>query len=188
MGFSAMIIVPNPVINTYRNNKPKELSWYEYSEFDNSRRLHRLDGPARIYFRGNKSIHEIYSEMWYIHGRFHREDGPAFQSWYSNGCIKKEMWVMNNITHRNDGPAIIEWYRKNTIKNEYWYRRGKFHREYGPSKQEWDANGIITKEEWNINGVDISDRMNNIISGYNLPHWRKWASDERVLVKIALEI
>lgn len=187
-----MIIVPNPVINTYDVTSIvyKRYSWYEYSEFDNSRCLHRLDGPAQIdFYRGTlRDTRFKHSEMWYIHGHLHREDGPCIQKWYPNGQIKEEMWCIDGKYSRNDGPATLRWYENNTIKDEYWYINGVCHRLDGPSIQKWDVNGIIIKEEWHIDGVDISDQMNDIISTYELPHWSKWTSDERILVKLSLDI
>ena len=41
------------------------------------------------------------SKFWYLHGKRHREDGPAVE--YSNGS--KE-WYLNGKFHREDGPAI----------------------------------------------------------------------------------
>ena len=42
---------------------------------DDQGRLHREDGPARIYPSGRAE--------WYRHGRLHREDGPAVE--HANG-------------------------------------------------------------------------------------------------------
>jgi hypothetical protein len=44
---------------------------------------HRLDGPAREYFNGNK--------FWHINGKLHREYGPAVE--WNDGS--KE-WYLNN--------------------------------------------------------------------------------------------
>ena len=42
-------------------------------------------------------------KMWYVDGKLHREDGPAFEA--GNGS--KE-WYIDDLRHREDGPAI-EW-------------------------------------------------------------------------------
>ena len=66
-------------------------------------RLHRTDGPARIYPSGTQS--------WWQNGRRHREDGPALVR--PDG--HHEWWVDDQL-HRTDGPARIrasglqEWY------------------------------------------------------------------------------
>jgi hypothetical protein len=39
---------------------------------------------------------------WKLNGKYHREDGPAFET---TGGIKK--WCLNGLLHRVDGPAII---------------------------------------------------------------------------------
>lgn len=40
--------------------------------------------------------------IWAIHGKFHREDGPAVIFW--NGL---QVWCINDKPHRTDGPAVI---------------------------------------------------------------------------------
>lgn len=70
---------------------------------DESRTLHRLDGPAVELISGRRD--------WYINGQLHRTDGPArhFPSWVN-------LWYQNGFVHRLDGPAIewvngdMEWY------------------------------------------------------------------------------
>jgi hypothetical protein len=66
-------------------------------------RLHRTDGPARIYPSGTQS--------WWQNGRRHRTDGPALVR--PDGT---QWWYLNGQRHRTDGPAVIqadglqEWY------------------------------------------------------------------------------
>jgi hypothetical protein len=56
--------------------------------------LHRIDGPARIWYNDNGLLKR---EEWFLDGRLHRMDGPAAiyygvdtrKDWYING-IKKE--------------------------------------------------------------------------------------------------
>jgi len=57
--------------------------------------LHRIDGPAIIWFNGDKE--------WCQNGKLHRMDGPAVE--YADGTKK---WYKNGKRHRTDGPAI-EW-------------------------------------------------------------------------------
>ena len=61
---------------------------------DHKGRLHRIDGPARIYDSG--------TTQWYRNGKKHRTDGPAVE--YSNG---RKIWYYNDKRHRLDGPAVI---------------------------------------------------------------------------------
>jgi len=41
------------------------------------------------------------AKMWYLHGKRHREDGPAIE--WANGT---KSWFINGKLHREDGPAI----------------------------------------------------------------------------------
>jgi len=66
-------------------------------------RLHRLDGPAKIYPDGG--------EEYWVNGRLHRIDGPALN--YSSGY---KGYFINDSPHRLDGPAII-W---PSGYKEYW--------------------------------------------------------------------
>jgi hypothetical protein len=53
--------------------------------FNEQGKLHRLDGPAILFFDGY--------EEWYLNGKLHREDGPAItyisghKQWYLNGDL-----------------------------------------------------------------------------------------------------
>lgn len=80
-------------------------------------KLHREDGPARIFPDG--------TEEWYFEGKLHRLDEPAViykngtHKWYLNGKLHRDKyaavicedgqmeWWMNGLLHREDGPAII---------------------------------------------------------------------------------
>ena len=57
-------------------------------------RLHRTDGPARIWPNGDQE--------WFQNGRLHRTDGPAII--HANG---HQEWRQYGRRHRTDGPAII---------------------------------------------------------------------------------
>ena len=83
---------------------------------------------------------------WKIHGKFHREDGPAVIR--ANGT--KE-WYLKGKLYREDGPAVI---RPDGTKE--WYLNGKYHRTDGPAviyadgTKEWYLHGkIIDEEEFN---------------------------------------
>jgi len=45
-------------------------------------------------------INEDGDKIWFFRGRWHREDGPAFE--YNNGT---KAWYNNGKCHREDGPA-----------------------------------------------------------------------------------
>jgi hypothetical protein len=100
------------------------------------------------------------STQWTLHGKLHREDGPAFvwfdgsQEWYRHGKRHREngpavenakgtkQWFRNGLLHREDGPAIAY-----ADGSQVWYREGKLHREDGPAiayadgTQEWYQKG-----------------------------------------------
>jgi hypothetical protein len=55
------------------------------------------------------------SEAWYLDGKYHREDGPAYT--HTDGT---EEWFVNGIRHRLDGPAVVH---TNGVK--LWYVHGE---------------------------------------------------------------
>jgi len=61
--------------------------------YNNSKMLHKVDGPA--------IEREDGSKYWWIDGKLHRVDGPAIE--YADGY---KYWYINNKLHRVDGPAI----------------------------------------------------------------------------------
>ena len=102
---------------------------------DEEGRLHREDGPARVFGSGR--------EEWYRHGKLHREDGPAVV--HANGSVK---WYRDGVRHRDDGPACV--YVNGTEK---WYRHGLRHRDDGPAasypdgRRIWFVDGRRVREE-----------------------------------------
>jgi len=60
--------------------------------------LHRLGGPAKLW-PGSPSL-PAYEE-WYLFGKMHRENGPAYIC--ADG---RRFWYLNGERHREDGPAI----------------------------------------------------------------------------------
>ena len=49
------------------------------------------------------------AKSWYQHGKYHREDGPAYEG--ANGT---KGWYLNGVRHREDGPAYecIDGYKE----------------------------------------------------------------------------
>jgi hypothetical protein len=70
--------------------------------------LHRDDGPAVEYSRGDKYAkphkegERDTTKEWYINGKRHRTDGPAIE--YANG---DKYWFKHDKLHREDGPALM---------------------------------------------------------------------------------
>ena len=77
---------------------------------------------------------------WYLDGKLHREDGPAFER--ANG--HKE-WYLAGYLHREDGPAV-----EKANGNKEWYLNGRLHREDGPAFE--FASG---SKYWCLNGLEV---------------------------------
>jgi len=59
----------------------------------------------------NCKINSLGDTEWYVDGRYHREDGPAYEG--ANGV---KVWWVHGQQHRLDGPAIDCQYG-----NGYWF-------------------------------------------------------------------
>jgi hypothetical protein len=61
-------------------------------------------------------------KIWYLNGKYHREDGPAIEN--NNG---QKVWYSNDKLHRVDGPAIdyLDGHKE-------WWLNDKKH-----SQEEW---------------------------------------------------
>ena len=62
---------------------------------------------CKTYLSGDK--------VWYLNGKFHREDGPACE--YTNG---NKHWYLDGKRHREDGPAC-----ELANGDNYWYLNGE---------------------------------------------------------------
>lgn len=127
----------NPIEHTYTEE------WK-----NKNRELHRLDGPARIVHQYG----DLVSELWYLNGKKHREDGPAVIYYYSNKKIRTEEWWYHGTPHRSDGPAVIKYSPFEELQAERWAVKGLQHREEGPSTISYFEDGKIKFEEWCISG------------------------------------
>lgn len=103
--------------------------------YDESRRLHREDGPA--------VISENDTEQWYLCGVLHRVDGPAVI--WSDGY---EEWWLYGQRHREGGPAVEQV----SSGHRSWYHKGLRHRTDGPAVEY--ANG---KLRWFVLGEEYTD-------------------------------
>lgn len=73
---------------------PASKSWSIYY-FDEEGERHNTHGPAIIHSSGTK--------LWFVNGKKHRYNGPAFVS--SIG----EIWYNNDMIHRLTGPAQLNY-------------------------------------------------------------------------------
>ena len=55
-------------------------------------KLHRTDGPARIYYRPDGTVDY---EQWWLHSQLHRADGPAYTIYWADGTVRYETWWMH---------------------------------------------------------------------------------------------
>jgi len=60
-------------------------------------------------------VSPLGSKDWYLHGKRHRDDGPAVELY--NG---DKHWYMDGLRHREDGPAV-EYHDGDKL----WYLHGK---------------------------------------------------------------
>lgn len=83
-------------------------------------KLSTWDVKYEFYLNG-----KIKSETWYKNGKYHRENGPAYQLWYKNGQLWTEVWLKDGKVHRDDGPAYQIWHEDGQLKKELWYINGE---------------------------------------------------------------
>ena len=101
------------------------------------------------------------NEAWYLKGKLHRVDGPAFVLYNKSGNIQYEAWYFNRKRHRVDGPAYIWYYESGQIEQEDWYINGN---------QLNDK--IIEYKEWLIDN-NLYNKLYNI-----------WTDEEKILWKL----
>jgi len=107
------------------------------NKFDCSKMIHRLDGPAEIWYNKDGSIQ---SEEYVINNELHRDNGPAYIQYSKNGSICYEAYYTNGEAHRLDGPAEI-WYNKNkTIQSKEWWINGNIIQE-----KQFDSHPLVVK-------------------------------------------
>jgi len=64
---------------------------------------------------------QIEREAYWLSGKRHNPDGPAYRSWYDNGQIEAEVYYLNYKLHNPNGPAIKKWSDNGQlIREEYW--------------------------------------------------------------------
>lgn len=138
---------------------------------------------------GSTSMMTLSASFLYDFGfNLHKEDGPANTEWYKNGQLKVEEWYKYRFPHNEYAPARIWWYENGRKSKEEWWKNGKKHRSiFEPSVIEWYKNGKIKSEKWYVNDVDITSKIKEIIKDHKLPHWKKWTTDHKLVIKMILE-
>ena len=82
-------------------------------------------------------------KVWYLNGKYHREDGPAIE--LASGS---KVWCLNGKQHREDGPAL-----ECASGDKMWFLEGKFHREDGPAVEH--ASG---EKWWFLNDERLTEK------------------------------
>jgi hypothetical protein len=67
-------------------------------------------------------------EKWHVKNHpkiLHREEGPAYISYYHSGDVKKRKWYVGDDLHREDGPAMIIYNKDGSVRQKKWYVHGR---------------------------------------------------------------
>jgi hypothetical protein len=120
--------------------------------------LHREgDRPAKIVYKRTPEG-EFYKsiEAWFVNALRHRENGPAWIRYWTNGNSIEEEWWLNDTKTRLDKsqPTEIQYFETGEISAKIWaypeFSKGNFHghRIGGPASIYYTENGKIHKEYW----------------------------------------
>ena len=85
-------------------------------------------------------VDEHGNKRWWLHGKCHREGGPAVE-WRDGG----KAWLKDGNFHREDGPAF-----EGADGSREWWLHGKCHREDGPAIER--PGGY---KEWYLHGEQV---------------------------------
>lgn len=105
-----------------------------------------MNSPKIEYYKDGK----IYSEFYYINGKYHRADGPAKIQYYKNGKTLSEHYYLNGKRHRVGNTATTFYEKDGTICSESYYLSGKLYREKGPAVIYY-RDGNISSEYYYLN-------------------------------------
>lgn len=130
---------------------------------------------------GSKSI-ETWNDG---DGNYHREDGPAYIQYYSNGKVMKEKWYTHGVLHSDTTPSIKMYHTNGELNGIIWYTHGVLHREDGPALIRYE-NKISISEGWFLNGINISNYIRDFINIFIIDE-NKWTRDDMVLFRLWCE-
>ncbi len=77
---------------------------------------------------------------------------------HPNGKVKSITYTVNGRWHRDDGPAYQEWNDAGELTLEIWYQNDRMYRDNGPAYQKWNDAGELIKEGWRQNGRELTAR------------------------------
>jgi hypothetical protein len=82
----------------------------------------------------------------------------SYRKWKDgNGYLRKEWRNELHFLHREDGPAYICYYTDGTIMWEEFYLNGKNHRYSGPAQISYNRDGSIEWKSFYIKGKHLGD-------------------------------
>ena len=93
---------------------------------------------------------------YYLNGKLHRNDGPAFIGFYNDGLLGLEQYYINGLWYRINGPVIIEYHKNGSIKKEKYYFNSKKHRKDGPAEILFNNEGDIHFKKYYFNGKEFN--------------------------------
>lgn len=136
----------------HREDGPAELKTIDsrksYEAYYQNGMAYRLNGPQEIQYNNNKinlQIYKINNNIW------HREDGPAYTSYNSTtGNINMEVYYVNGKKHCENNPAYYEYDELGNKTKERWYKHGVNHRLDGPAYTQYSPSKL--EECWIVNG------------------------------------
>jgi len=94
----------------------------------------------------------VYTELWLLDDRPHREDGPAcILRRTADGAVGFELWYREGRLHRDDGPAALHYdFATGRVIEAHYFRGGAPARDDGgPESLTFDAQtGQLREAAW----------------------------------------
>jgi hypothetical protein len=94
----------------------------------------------------------VYTELWLLDDRLHREDGPAcIMRRTADGAVGFELWYREGRLHRDDGPAALHYdFESGRVTQAHYFQDGAPARtDDGPESLEFDPqNGRLRNAAW----------------------------------------
>lgn len=100
--------VGGPAEIRYKGVKISEKHWYKNGKLNSELSENGTYLPAQIGYDYNTE--NVTSKAWWKEGKMHREDGPAWIWYYTNGVLKRERWYQNGQLYRStEGPVSADY-------------------------------------------------------------------------------
>lgn len=100
-----------------------------------------IDGEVVYEFSDRFITGELITDLnGYI---LHRDDGPAFVSYFPDGKINTKIYCKNGYVHRKGDPAEISFFLDEAIKRMVYYYKGRIHNKKDWAEKECTNDGDI---------------------------------------------